>query len=157
MKKLGQVRPAKWAKIGQDWSKQGQETHQIGSTVFWNTRNTRKEVPKLSEGFDEKKPIFFSLQFSKKARKTTPPRPNKKNKDLSSQANPPSPCPKGPSVLKMLRRVNAVQGVNSLRRQQNAIDRERREVPVLLGEKGRNTVQIVKNDGGSKILEIRAL
>ena len=62
--------------------------------------------------------------------------------------------PKDPSVLKIVRRANL------LRREKNATAITKRygecsEVLVFLGKRGRKTVQILKNYGGSKILRIR--
>ena len=53
--------------------------------------------------------------------------------------------PKGPSVLKIVRRAN------SLRREKNATARAKRsEVLAFLGERGRKTVQIVKTTAVAK-------
>ena len=63
--------------------------------------------------------------------------------------------PKDPSVLKIVRRANL------LRRDNFGTEVAKRygecsEVLVFLGKRGRETVRIVKNYGGSKTLRIRA-
>ena len=63
--------------------------------------------------------------------------------------------PKDPSVLKIVRRAN------SLRREKFGTEVAKRygvcsKVLVFLGQRGRKTVRIGKNYGGSKILRIRA-
>ena len=78
-------------------------------------------------------------------------RPGCRRKNLSKEF---WRCPKDPSVLKRVRRAN------SLRREKNATAIAKRygecsEVLVFLGERGRKTVRIAKNYGGSKILRNR--